>query len=96
MDNLFNEPFLNDILKETTSKISNALSKPMRKIFAVNGACGFAFFMSAIAGFPMGAKVIEDMANPYVMRVLELSRKVDNESHLFCGFVRFFDLGKIT
>ena len=47
-----------------------------------------------IKGFPMGAKVIEDMANPYVMRVLELSRKVDNESHLFCGFVRFFDLGK--
>ena len=47
-----------------------------------------------VKGFPMGAKVIEDMANPYVMRVLELSRKVDNESHLFCGFVRFFDLGK--
>ena len=47
-----------------------------------------------IKGFPMGAKVMEDMADPYVMRVLELSRKVNNESHLFCGFVRFFDLGK--
>ena len=47
-----------------------------------------------IKGFPMGARVIEDMADPYVMRVLELARKVDNESHLFCGFVRFFDLGK--
>ncbi|MBQ8280727.1 MAG: TIGR03915 family putative DNA repair protein [Roseburia sp.] len=47
-----------------------------------------------IKGFPMGARVVEDMADPYVMRVMELSRKVDNESHLFCGFVRFFDLGK--
>lgn len=47
-----------------------------------------------IKGFPMGARVIEDMADSYVMRVLELARKVDNESHLFCGFVRFFDLGK--
>lgn len=47
-----------------------------------------------IKGFPMGVRVLEDMADPYVMRVMELSRKVDNESHLFCGFVRFFDLGK--
>jgi len=47
-----------------------------------------------IKGFPMGARVIEDLADPYVMRVMELSRKVDNESHLFCGFVRFTDLGK--
>ncbi|MBP3677145.1 MAG: TIGR03915 family putative DNA repair protein [Agathobacter sp.] len=45
-------------------------------------------------GFPMGQKVLEAMADPYVMRVMELSRKVDNESHLFCGFVRFYDLGK--
>ena len=47
-----------------------------------------------IKGFPMGARVIEDMADPYVMGVIELARKVDNESHLFQGFVRFFDLGK--
>ena len=47
-----------------------------------------------IKGFPMGPRVLEDMADPYVMRVIELARKVDNESHLFCGFVRFYDLGK--
>ena len=47
-----------------------------------------------IKGFPMGARIMEDMADPYVMRVIELARKVDNESHLFCGFVRFYDLGK--
>lgn len=47
-----------------------------------------------IKGFPMGPQVVQALADPYVMRVMELSRKVDNESHLFCGFVRFFDLGK--
>lgn len=47
-----------------------------------------------IKGFPMGAQVSEALADPYVMRIMELSRKVDNESHLFCGFVRFHDMGK--
>lgn len=47
-----------------------------------------------IKGFPMGARVLENMADPYVMRVIELARKVDNESHMFCGVVRFYDLGK--
>ncbi len=47
-----------------------------------------------IKGFPMGAKVTEALSDPYVMRIMELSRKVDNEAHLFCGFVRFHDLGK--
>lgn len=45
-------------------------------------------------GFPMGAVVSEDLADPYVMRVMELSRKVDNEAHLFTGFVRFHDMGQ--
>lgn len=47
-----------------------------------------------IKGFPVGAKVMEALADPYVMRVLELSRKVDNESHLFSGVIRFTDVGK--
>ena len=47
-----------------------------------------------IKGFPMGAKVMEAFADPYVMRVTELARKVDNESHLFCGVIRFTDVGK--
>lgn len=47
-----------------------------------------------IKGFPMGMRVMEDMANPYVLRVMELSRKVDNESHLFSGLIRFSDVGR--
>lgn len=47
-----------------------------------------------IKAFPMGAKVMEAFADPYVMRMTELARKVDNESHLFCGVIRFTDVGK--
>lgn len=47
-----------------------------------------------IIAFPMGAKVMEAFADPYVMRMTELARKVDNESHLFCGVIRFKDVGK--
>ena len=55
---------------------------------------GNVVFGFLVKGFPMGARVMEAMADPYVMRLIELSRKVDNESHLFCGFVRFTDVGK--
>ena len=47
-----------------------------------------------IKGFPMGASVMEALANPYVIRVMELARKVDNESHLFLGIIRFTDVGR--
>ncbi len=47
-----------------------------------------------IHGFAKGARVTEDYANPYVMRVMELARKANNESHNFCGFIRFHDMGK--
>lgn len=55
---------------------------------------GDAVFGYLVKGFAMGAQVTEALSDPYVMRIMELSRKVDNESHLFCGFVRFHDLGK--
>ena len=47
-----------------------------------------------IHGFAKGSCVTEDYANPYVMRVMELARKANNESHNFCGFVRFHDMGR--
>lgn len=47
-----------------------------------------------IYGFAKGANVTEDYANPYVMRVMELARKANNESHNFCGFIRFHDMGR--
>ena len=40
-------------------------------------------------GFACGNSVLEQYANPYVMRILELRRKVANESHHFREFARF-------
>ena len=48
-----------------------------------------------IKGFPMGAQVVDALADPYVMRLMELGRKVDNESHMFCGLVRFKSIGDV-
>ena len=82
-------------LRSIQMKISYlAYKRVLSALCHFDGDRGNAVLGLLIKGFPMGACVMEDMSDPYVMRVLELSRKVDNESHLFCGFVRFFDLGK--
>jgi sporulation integral membrane protein YlbJ len=63
LPSLFPYFFITAILTElkTTSKISNGLSPIMKNVFNVNGVCGYAFFMSVIAGFPMGAKLVSDL-----------------------------------
>ena len=43
-------------------------------------------------GFAVGSKVLEQYSNPHVMRMLELRRKVGNESHHFNEFARFQSL----
>ena len=40
-------------------------------------------------GFKIGESVLQQYANPHVMRILELRRKVSNESHHFREFARF-------
>lgn len=47
-----------------------------------------------VRGFKKGSCVGEHLSDPYVMRVMELSRKVSNEQHKFLGFLRFSDMGK--
>lgn len=49
----------------------------------------FAFLKLA---YPVGAGVTNMLNKPEVMKILELSRKVANETHLFKGFVRFDEL----
>ena len=44
-----------------TSKISNKFSPLTKRLFNVGGGCGYAFFMSLIAGYPIGAKIIGDL-----------------------------------
>lgn len=42
--------------------------------------------------YPVGARVTKMLTNPYVMRLMELDRKVGNEAHLFKEFLRFDEL----
>ena len=42
--------------------------------------------------YPAGARVTKMLGNPAVMRLMELSRKVSNEAHLFKEFLRFDEL----
>lgn len=42
--------------------------------------------------FKTGPHILDHLSDPYVMRIMELSRKCANESHLFHGFVRFMQL----
>ena len=44
-----------------TSKIANKFSPLTKRLFNVSGGCGYAFFMSLIAGYPIGAKIIGDL-----------------------------------
>ncbi len=44
-----------------TSKIANKFSPLTKALFNTSGACGYAFFMSLIAGYPIGAKIVCDL-----------------------------------
>ncbi len=46
---------------KATSKIANRLSFFTKRIFNVGGAVGYAFFMSLISGYPVGAKLVSDL-----------------------------------
>lgn len=45
--------------------------------------------------FQIGLQIQEYMTDPYVMKVMELSRKVSNESQKLKGFLRFRQAGEI-
>lgn len=47
-----------------------------------------------VRAFSKGRRIQEYLADSYVMRVLELSRKVGNECQKLYGFLRFWDAGK--
>lgn len=48
-----------------------------------------------VRGFGKGHRISEHLADSYVMRVMELSRKVENERQRFLGFLRFRDVGEV-
>lgn len=60
---LFPYLFITSMLSSlrATKKISSKLSPLTVKLFNVNGIVGYAFFMSIMAGYPIGAKIVSDL-----------------------------------
>lgn len=46
---------------KVTSVIGKKFSPIMKRCFNLGGVTGYAFFMSVLAGYPMGAKIVSDM-----------------------------------
>ena len=63
MPSLFPYFFITAILSSMsiTSKITKLFSPLTKKVFNVNGAVGYAFFMSLLSGYPVGAKIVCDL-----------------------------------
>lgn len=53
---------------------------------------GYILYSFLEACFKNGRSYAENLADPYVMKMLELSRKSWNESHHFKGFIRFNEI----
>jgi probable DNA metabolism protein len=61
-----------------------ALSNDKRKANAI--------YHFLVRGFAFGAKVEDNLSDPYVQIIFELNRYVGNDAHLYTGFVRFIEL----
>lgn len=99
--------FSNDIListdNEKAGKVVDAIQKKVgfRAYYDVFASlCHFSeeratvCFRYLIRAFRVGARIFEYMSDPYVMRVMEFSRKASNEIDKLKGFLRFKDMGK--
>ncbi|MBQ9734472.1 MAG: hypothetical protein IJV95_01310 [Clostridia bacterium] len=65
LPSLFPYFFITAILSglKVTGKVSSMLTPFTRALFNTGGATGYAFMMSVISGYPMGAKIVSDLKN---------------------------------
>lgn len=59
---------------KSTQKIANFFSPLSKKLFNVSGAVGYAYFMSLLSGYPVGAKIISDLKEKKVISEPESTR----------------------
>ena len=59
-----------------TGRLCSKLTPLTSRLFNVNGLVGYAFFMSIISGYPMGAKVVSDLKNTNALSNSESVRAV--------------------
>ncbi|MBQ7339804.1 MAG: hypothetical protein IJW43_02985 [Clostridia bacterium] len=76
LPSLFPYFFLVTILSllKGVGKLSKLFSPISSRLFKVNGACGYAYFMSLIAGYPIGASLIADFKNSRLISSVEAER----------------------
>ena len=57
-----------------TEKLSAILSRPTRRLFNCGGVCSYAFLMSVLSGYPVGAKIISDLKKNGLITQSEATR----------------------
>lgn len=57
-----------------TGKITRVFSPLMKGVFRVNGAVSYAFFMSILSGYPIGAKIVAELREQRVISNVEAVR----------------------
>lgn len=68
---------------------ANIYTDTLRVLCHFNPSRGYALFRFLYYCFKTGISAADDLTNPYIIEIMELSRKVRNESHHYLGFVRF-------
>lgn len=57
-----------------TGKFFNTFSPITKRVFRINGSVGYAFFMSLISGYPIGAKLVSDLRERNMLTQTEAVR----------------------
>ena len=87
-------------VQKTVSSIQKKLGYPVYDTL-LRALCHFADDRATavlgylVRAFAQGRGISDQLADPFALRVMELSRKVNNELDKLLGFVRFQDLGSI-
>ena len=87
-------------VQKTVYSIQSRLGYPvydtlLHALCHFEGDRGTAVLGYLVRAFAQGRGISDQLADPFALRVMELSRKVDNELDKLLGFVRFQDLGSI-
>ena len=87
-------------VQKTVYSIQSRLGYPvydtlLHALCHFEGNRGTAVLGYLVRAFAQGRGISDQLADPFALRVMELSRKVDNELDKLLGFVRFQDLGSI-
>lgn len=95
---LFDEYIFFESDEETASKVAASIRNKLSdevyyRVYAAALSCqedrGEAIYRFLIKAFRIGRNILNQLADPDVMRVFELERRVSRENHHYRGFLRF-------